>query len=163
MHNFALLLIKLFLFCIFTIFTYIALIYIYDKTQILEQPVHQIKVNIYGDVHEQDKIIINNFIKTHYPNNYINTNLVDLSAKLSQFTWIKSVLIKRKRNFLIDIRIIKRNIIGYWKNKNYLLDDHGIRIINNQMIINNTQLPTIDCTENKILQRIHALQKFQQI
>ena len=155
--------IKIIIFCIAVLITCIASISIYDKVQISSQPVKNISVNIHGDPQPTDKAEIHSIINKYYPHNYIKGDINKLTTHLSKLAWIKNVVVRRKNNFVIDINIVKRNIIGYWHNPNYLLDEQGNIIAKHDIILQNTQLPTLECSEDDIVESIGYLKQFQNL
>ena len=125
MHKSFIVIIKIIIFFIIIFITYTASISIYDKAQISSQPVKNISVNIHGNTQPTDTAEIHRIINKYYPHNYIKGDINKLTIHLSKLAWIKNVVVKRKNNFVIDINIVKRTIIGYWYNPNYLLDAQG--------------------------------------
>ena len=143
--------------------TCIASISIYDKSQISSHPITHISVNVHGDTQPTYKKEITSIINEYYPHNYIKSDINHLTKQLSKLAWIKNVIIKRKSKFVIDINIVKRDIIGYWQSPNYLLDAQGNIIAADGIILQNTQLPIIDCAEDDIADSIGYLKQFQNL
>ena len=143
--------------------TYTASMRIYDKAQISSQPVNKISVNIHGNTQPTDTAEIYRIISKYYPHNYIKGDINKLTAHLSKLAWIKKVVVKRTNNFVIDINIVKRTIIGYWYTPNYLLDAQGNIIAKHAIILQNTELPTLECSKDDILDSIGYLKQFQNL
>jgi cell division septal protein FtsQ len=163
MHKVVNLLAKVLAFIIAITATCILIAYIYQAIPLLEKPVHNINLQIYGDVSHKDKKVLHNLIHKQYPSNYLTANLNYLADELLQFAWVEDVVITRDNNFGVNIDLIKRNIVGYWKNKNYLIDSTGQIIHNKQISINQTYLPIIDCHKDNIMQSISTLEEFNSI
>ena len=157
------LLAKILAFIIAITATCICIAYIYQARPLLEKPVHNINLQIYGDVSHKEKKVLHNLIHTHYPSNYLTANLNYLSDKLLQFAWVKDVIITRDNNFGVNITLTKRNIVGYWQNKHYLIDSTGEIIRNKHISIKQPHLPIIDCHKDNIMQSISKLEEFNSI